>query len=82
MQWNISKKNQSNLKSTNPIDWKSFFDNNVRVEEVKNIYTDNGQFEQRLCYEVIAVRDEQTQETFRIVIDAENHNVLKVEYLT
>ncbi|AHN21282.1 sporulation protein [Lysinibacillus sphaericus] len=69
-------------QKANPIDWKSFFDNNVRVEEVKNIYTDNGQFEQRLCYEVIAVRDEQTQETFRIVIDAENHNVLKVEYLT
>lgn len=69
-------------QKANPIDWKSFFDDNVRVEEVKNIYTDNGQFEQRLCYEVIAVRDEQTQETFRIVIDAENHNVLKVEYLT
>ncbi|MFJ7406679.1 MULTISPECIES: PepSY1/2 domain-containing protein [unclassified Lysinibacillus] len=65
-----------------PIDWKTFFDDNVRVEEVRNIYTDNGQFEQRLCYEVIAVRDEQAQETFRIVVDAENHNVLKVEYLT
>ncbi len=69
-------------QKANPIDWKTFFDDNVRVEEVRNIYTDNGQFEQRLCYEVIAVRDEQAQETFRIVVDAENHNVLKVEYLT
>ncbi|MGE7695200.1 PepSY1/2 domain-containing protein [Lysinibacillus sp. NPDC094177] len=65
-----------------PIDWKTFFGDDVKVEEVRNIYTDNGQFEQRLCYEVIAVRDKNTQETFRIVIDAENHNVLKVEYLT
>ncbi|GAB0166751.1 germination protein YpeB [Lysinibacillus sp. CTST325] len=65
-----------------PIDWKTFFDNDVKVQEVRNIYTDNGSFEQRLCYEVIAVRDKNAQETFRIVIDAENHNVLKVEYLT
>ncbi|MGE7915997.1 PepSY1/2 domain-containing protein [Lysinibacillus xylanilyticus] len=65
-----------------PIDWKTFFDQDVKIEEVKNIYTDNGQFEQRLCYEVIAVRDKNTQETFRVVIDAENHNVIKVEYLT
>jgi len=69
-------------QTAKPIDWKTFFDADVKVEEVRNIYTDNGQYEQRLCYEVIAVRDKNTQETFRIVIDAENHNVLKVEYLT
>ncbi|MFF2177409.1 PepSY1/2 domain-containing protein [Lysinibacillus sp. NPDC058147] len=69
-------------QTAKPIDWKTFFDDDVKVEEVRNIYTDNGQFEQRLCYEVIAVRDKNAQETFRIVIDAENHNVLKVEYLT
>ncbi|MGE7949759.1 PepSY1/2 domain-containing protein [Lysinibacillus sp. NPDC093688] len=69
-------------QTAKPIDWKTFFDPDVKVEEVRKIYTDNGQFEQRLCYEVIAVRDKNTQETFRIVIDAENHNVLKVEYLT
>ncbi len=69
-------------QTAKPIDWKTFFDEDVQVEEVKNIYTDNGQFEQRLCYEVIAVRNGKTQETFRVVIDAENHNVLKVEYLT
>ncbi|MFF2798041.1 PepSY1/2 domain-containing protein [Lysinibacillus xylanilyticus] len=69
-------------QTTKPIDWKTFFDDDVKVQEVRNIYTDNGSYEQRLCYEVIAVRDKNTQETFRIVIDAENHNVLKVEYLT
>lgn len=69
-------------QTAKPIDWKTFFDDDVKVQEVKNIYTDNGSFEQRLCYEVIAVRDKNAQETFRIVIDAENHNVLKVEYLT
>ncbi|MEB2279821.1 germination protein YpeB [Lysinibacillus xylanilyticus] len=69
-------------QTAKPIDWKTFFDDDVKVQEVKNIYTDNGSFEQRLCYEVIAVRDKNAQETFRIVIDAEKHNVLKVEYLT
>lgn len=69
-------------QTAKPIDWKTFFDDDVKVQEVKNIYTDNGSFEQRLCYEVIAVRDKNAQETFRVVIDAENHNVLKVEYLT
>lgn len=75
---------EENIKpqTAQPIDWHNFFQDDVRVEEVKNIYTDNGQFEQRLCYEVIAVRNGQTTETFRIVIDAEDHNVLKVEYLT
>lgn len=69
-------------QTAKPIDWKTFFDDDVKVQEVRNIYTDNGSYEQRLCYEVIAFRDKNAQETFRIVIDAENHNVLKVEYLT
>lgn len=75
---------KENIKpqTANPIDWNAFFQDDVRVEEVKNIYTDNGQFEQRLCYQVIAVRGGKTSETFRIVIDAENHDVLKVEYLS
>ncbi|MEK5231470.1 PepSY1/2 domain-containing protein [Lysinibacillus sp. FSL K6-0232] len=75
---------EENIKpqTAQPIDWKTFFQDDVHVQEVKNIYTDNGQFEQRLCYEVIALRDGATQETFRIVVDAEHHDVLKVEYLT
>ncbi|KEK09988.1 sporulation protein [Lysinibacillus sphaericus] len=75
---------EENIKkqTAKPIDWKTFFQDDIQVQEVKNIYTDNGEFEQRLCYEVIALRDGKTQETFRIVIDAENQNVLKVEYLT
>lgn len=69
-------------QTAKPIDWKTFFQDDVRVEEVKKIYTDNGQFDQRLCYQVIAVRGGKTSETFRVVVDAENHKVLKVEYLS
>ncbi|KOS69181.1 sporulation protein [Lysinibacillus contaminans] len=69
-------------QTAKPIDWNTFFQDDVRVEEVKKIYTDNGQFDQRLCYQVIAVRGGKSSETFRVVIDAENHNVLKVEYLS
>lgn len=64
-----------------PINWKEFFNNDISIEENRLIYTDDGQFEQRLCYEVIAIKDGKTPETFRIVIDTENHQVLKVEYL-
>lgn len=64
-----------------PINWQKFFSNDIKVEEEKLIYTDNGQFVQRLCYEVIAVKDGKSPETFRIVVDTENHQVLKVEYL-
>lgn len=75
---------KENIKpqTAKPIDWNTFFQDDVRVEEVKNIYTDNGQFDQRLCYQVIAVRGGENSETFRVVIDAENHDVLKVEYLS
>lgn len=64
-----------------PIEWETFFTKDIKVEEERLIYTDNGQFEQRLCYEVIAVKEGTHVETFRIVIDTENHNVIKVEYL-
>lgn len=66
----------------NPIDWKEFFTSDIQVQEERLIYTDNGQFEQRLCYEVLAVKKDSTEETFRVVVDTENHQVLKVEYLT
>lgn len=69
-------------QTAKPIDWTTFFQDDVRVEEVQKVYTDNGQFDQRLCYQVIAVREGKTSESFRVVIDAENHDVLKVEYLS
>ncbi|MEG0259026.1 MAG: germination protein YpeB [Lysinibacillus sp.] len=69
-------------QTAKPVDWKEFFSPDVRVEEMKMIYTENGDFEQRLCYEIIAVRDGERSETYRVVVEAENHKVLKVEYLS
>lgn len=66
----------------NPINWNEFFSENIVVEEERLIYTDNGHFELRLCYEVIAVKEGTSTETFRIVVDADNHQVIKVEYLS
>lgn len=65
----------------NPIDWKQFFRPGTIVEEESMIYTENDLFELRLCYEVIARYDSDYNETFRVVVDAENHEVIKVEYM-
>ncbi|MEK4424744.1 PepSY1/2 domain-containing protein [Solibacillus sp. FSL K6-1523] len=66
-------------QATLPINWDDFFANNVKVEEVKNIYTADNTFTLRKCYEVIARIDNNFQDTFRIVIDAETHRVIKNE---
>jgi len=65
----------------NPVDWKQFFRPGTIVEEVKMIYTENELFELRLCYQVIARFDSEFNETFRVVVDAETHDVIKVEYM-
>ncbi|CAM5181326.1 Spore germination protein OS=Ureibacillus acetophenoni OX=614649 GN=SAMN05877842_103344 PE=4 SV=1 [Ureibacillus acetophenoni] len=64
-----------------PIDWKNFFRPGAIVEEERMIYTENELFELRLCYEVITRYENELNETFRIVVDAETHEVLKVEYM-
>ena len=64
-----------------PINWKTFFRPGTHVEEEKLIYTENEAFQLRKCYEVIARFDSKQNETFRIVVDTENHDVLKVEYM-
>lgn len=66
-------------QATLPINWKTFFADDVIVEEVKNIYTADNTFALRKCYEVIARIDNNFQDTFRIVIDAETHKVVKNE---
>ncbi len=63
------------------IDWKQFFRPGTFVEEERMIYTENKLFELRLCYEVIARYDNELNETFRVVVDAETHDVIKVEYM-
>ncbi len=62
-----------------PIDWDKFFADHVGVEQVQKIYTGNGNLELRKCYEVIARLDNKTQDTYRVVIDAETHEVIKNE---
>lgn len=64
-----------------PIDWNTFFRKGTKIEEEQFVYTENQAFQLRLCYEVIARFDDNLNETFRIVIDTENHDVLKIETL-
>lgn len=64
-----------------PIDWKAFFRPGTQVEEEQLIYTENEAFQLRKCYQVIARLDNDLNETFRVVVDTENHDVLKVEYM-
>ncbi|NLY80681.1 MAG: sporulation protein [Lysinibacillus sp.] len=64
-----------------PVDWKQFFRPNTVVEEERFIYTENDAFDLRLCYEVIARFEDNLNQTYRIVVDTENHDVLNVEFL-
>lgn len=64
-----------------PIRWETFFAENATVEEVKKIYTANHTLDLRKCYEALVRLDNRLNDTFRIVIDTETHEVLKVEKL-
>ena len=64
-----------------PIRWETFFAENATVEEVKKIYTANHTLDLRKCYEALVRLDKRLNDTFRIVIDTETHEVLKVEKL-
>ncbi|MCH7321217.1 germination protein YpeB [Solibacillus sp. MA9] len=62
-----------------PIKWDAFFADNVVVEETKKIYTTNATLDLRKCYEVIARSKTDQNDTYRIVIDTETHDVIKIE---
>ena len=68
--------------ATVPLDLKTFFQSDVTVTEMKKIVTNNGHKEPRICYEIIAHRNGAEKYGYRIVIDAESHDVQKVEALT
>lgn len=78
----VQKENIKEEQTVNEIDWKEFFRPGTVVEEEKMIYTENELFELRLCYEVIARFDNKYNETFRVVVDADTHEVVKVEYMS
>lgn len=65
----------------NPVEWDEFFHENVVVEEVKTIYTGNDSLQLRLCYEILAHVQNDLHDTFRVVVDAETHEVVKTEQL-
>ncbi|RHW39331.1 sporulation protein [Lysinibacillus yapensis] len=62
-----------------PVNWENFFRPGTVVEEERLVYTENETLQLRECYEVIARFDSEMNETFRVVVDAENHDVIKVE---
>lgn len=47
----------------------------------EKIYTANQSLQLRKCYETIVRLDNKLQDTFRIVIDVETHEVIKTEKL-
>lgn len=77
----IQKETIDETQETKPINWNTFFRPGTIIEEERIVYTENQAFQLRRCYEVIARFDDNLNETFRIVVDTENHDVLKVETL-
>jgi len=77
----IQKENLPEQKEVT-IDWKEFFTDQVTVETVRLAYTENERVQQRLCYEVLLLKetDDETH-TFRVLIDTETKEVLKSEML-
>lgn len=76
----IQKETLPTSQVTEP-DWSQYFAQGVSVEEIKEIYTTNDRYELRPCFEVLVRRKDRDVETFRTVVDAETHEVIKVEQL-
>lgn len=77
----VQKENITDKQIVKPIDWNSFLRPGTIVEEERMIYTENEAHQLRLCYEIIARFNNKLNETFRIVVDGETHEVIKVEYM-
>ncbi len=66
-----------------PIDWKEFFTSQAKVQHERLAYTENKQLQQRLCYEVLVLKQsENSSHTFRFLVDTETHEVIKSEMLS
>ena len=64
------------------INWKDFFTDQVTVEDERLVYTENDHLQQRLCYELMLVKDtDKESHTFRVLIDTETKEVLESEML-
>jgi len=65
------------------INWNEFFTTEAKVQQERLAYTENKQLQQRLCYELIVLKQSDGQShTFRILVDTETKEVLKSELLT
>lgn len=62
-----------------PLDYKTIFADNLKIEEVKMAYVENDQLQQRLAYELLT-RSEDIG-TYRVYIDTESHEILHSEKL-
>ena len=62
--------------------FEDYFADAANVEETKLVYTDNDSYDLVLCYEVIVRMNNDQHDTFRVLINAETHDVVEVEPLT
>lgn len=69
-------------QKTVTIDWNEFFTDQVTLENERLAYTENEQLQQRLCYELLLLKETKDEtHTFRVLIDTETKEVLKSEML-
>lgn len=62
--------------------FEDYFADAANVEETKLVYAQNDSFDLVLCYEAIVRANNDQHETFRVLINAETHEVVEVEPLT
>ncbi|MGM9944199.1 MAG: PepSY1/2 domain-containing protein [Lysinibacillus sp.] len=62
--------------------FEDYFADSANVEDTKLVYTENDSFDLVLCYEVIVRMNNDYHDTFRVLINAETHEVVEVEPLT
>ena len=62
--------------------FEDYFADSANVEETRLVYTQNDSYEPVLCYEVIVRMNNDQHDTFRVLLNAETHDVVEVEPLT
>lgn len=62
-----------------PLDYKTIFSDDLKIEEEKIAYVENDQLQQRLAYELLTRSDDIG--TYKVYIDTETHEILQSEKL-
>ncbi|MFF5993592.1 PepSY1/2 domain-containing protein [Lysinibacillus sp. KU-BSD001] len=76
----IQKETIPDTKPT-PLNADEYFTDRVTVEDTKLVYTENAGYELVLCYEMTVRVNNDTNDTFRVLIDANTHDVIQTEKL-